>query len=73
MEAYDEFNQKVFREDYDNGTYICCNCGKLVSLESSYSVGGKHLVCNYCLGKIARLLNTSRTNIFKMLHNMKED
>lgn len=73
MEAYDEYNCKVFREHYDDGTYICCNCGRLVPLESSNSSGGKHLICNYCCTKLARLLNTSRAKIVKMIHEIEDN
>ena len=72
MQGYDEYNSKVFREQYDDGTYICCNCGRLVPLENSYSSGGKHLLCQYCVTKIAKIINTDTYTIVKMLHNLKE-
>lgn len=68
LQPYDEYNAKVFRESYDDGTYICCNCGRLVPLESSNSSGGKHLICNYCRRKIATLLNISDKTVLEMIH-----
>lgn len=72
MEVYDDYNTRIYADHFDGGTYICCNCGRLVSLEGSISSRGKHLLCRYCVSKIAKILNITRDEVMNAIHNTKE-
>ena len=54
--VYDKINSVTFKEEGDNGTYICSCCGKMTTLSDSVSSQGYNLVCNRCRYMLKRVL-----------------
>ena len=54
--VYDKINSVTFREEGDQGTYICSCCGKMTTLADSVSSQGYNLVCNRCRYMLKRVL-----------------
>lgn len=54
--VYDKINAATFREQGDNGTYICSCCGKMTTLSDSVSSQGYNLVCTGCRYMLKRIL-----------------
>ena len=70
---YDRYNVEEFKDKYNKGIYICCNCGQPTTLNDSLSHEGYHLICNRCLYKLARLLGITNADIlFRIQYAGKE-